>query len=253
MRPKLERPQRPSQRHLRPKRPKRSRRLRRRFKRRMEGAGLNNQHRSKTLERLRTVRSAKVEPSYFKQYPNVTSGVASHRPSFKERRYACAFVRNDYIGCHVSLSEYMTSDLLKRSVLVGSYYLLTDGYVPVDLCREIVSLCFRFWSSVITRSGKPLWKLSKFPPTWLLKPSRPSKMSNFERGLVKELHEVEPRKAHKLLASLSADARDFESAYRNSNPFEILQGSGEEWEGSEYGSFSEGESYDEFEIRGMQL
>lgn len=249
-RPKLVRPKRSCRHHLRPRRPKRSRRLGRRFKRRLQGAGLNDQ-KENFIKTIKISRSAKVEPSYFLQTPNVTSGVANFRCSFKERRTACAFVRNDYIGAHVSLREHMSADLLKRSVLVGSYLLLTEGYVPIPVAREIVSLCFRFWPSVITRQNKPLWLLAKKPPVYLIKTRRPATMDDFHRRALTEMFEVQPRAAINLLSSLSGNSREFEEKAKrfHSNIFEALSdtdGDSGMYSESEY--YSDGMGYSDYDL-----
>lgn len=147
----------------------------------------------------------------------------------------------------MSLRVHMSDRLVNRSVLCGSYYLLTDGYVPLGLCREIVSLCIRHWSGVYTRSARPLWSLCKNPPTWLIKVMRPgAKFPNLARSVVKDLFEVEPRKALELLGSLSGDSEAMlEKAIRfQQNIFEALSvsdGSSGEYSETEYDS--EGEGY----------
>lgn len=253
-RPKLVRPNRSCRHHLRPKRPKRSLRLDRRFKRRVQGAGLNNQ--KKIYENIKISRTVKVEPSHFLQTPNVTSGVASIRVSFKERRIACAFVRNDYIGAHVSLREHMSTQLLKRCVLSGSYLLLTEGFITIPIAREIVSLCLRFWPSVLTRQNKPLWLLSKRPPVYLLKTQRPSPEScnKMKDEVITQLHDVFPQEAIRLLSSLSTRNEEFwDKAQRfTQNMFEALSEADSNFEGdsdSELYSDENGYSSDDLEGR----
>jgi hypothetical protein len=125
--------------------------------------------------RLRQLESIPVEQKYFPKPPSMlehTRNSDNKSRSLRPRYAAQEFIRNEFLGFDLLLEQQLSDKALECFVCCGRYLLLTAGFVPLSVIREVVSLCIRNFRQSLTISGKHPCILERRSPTWLLAASR---------------------------------------------------------------------------------